>query len=156
MLETGRALVDEAGVLLATVVGTRPGPRGERGIVLDAGVNLLYTANWYRHRLVTTRRGVPGRLVPTTVYGPLCMNIDVVRREMLLPPLDAGDRVAISPVGAYNTTQWMQFCQLRPAVVMVGEDQKVAVIRSGEDVEYLKALEHVPEWLDGDQSEGQT
>jgi len=41
------------------------------------------------------------------------MAIDVIR-ELMLPPLKAGDRVVINRVGAYNVTQWMQFIMNRP------------------------------------------
>ena len=51
MLESGRALVDDAGSLLATVVGTRRQPGGVRGLVLDAGLNILYTAQSSREAL---------------------------------------------------------------------------------------------------------
>ena len=53
----------------------------------------------------------------TVLYGPLCMNIDVLREQVQLPPLSVGDRVVFRNVGAYNVTQWMQFITMRPAVV---------------------------------------
>ena len=65
-------------------------------------------------------RGVPRRPRPTTVYGCLCMNIDVIREEAPLPGLKAGDQFVMHPVGAYNITQAMQFITYRPAVVMIG------------------------------------
>jgi diaminopimelate decarboxylase len=143
ILESGRALVDEAGTLLSTVMGTRRIPGGERALVLDAGVNLLYTAAWYRHDVVALE-AVPGALEDTTLYGPLCMAIDVVRRSVLLPPLQAGHHIAFRPVGAYNVTQWMQFSQMRPALVMVCEDGSVEVIRRREWIEDVKDAERLP------------
>src|SRR5690606_31647696 len=78
ILETGRALVDDAGFLLTTVQANKRLPDGRRAVILDAGVNLLFTAYWYDHEIVPTRRlrGIPE---PTVMFGPLCMNIDVVR-----------------------------------------------------------------------------
>ena len=146
-LETGRALVDESGTLLSTVMGTRRLAGGmSRGLILDAGVNLLYTATWYRHDVQTTSR-VTGQLEDTTLYGPLCMAIDCIRRNVLLPPLEAGHTIAIWPVGAYNVTQWMQFSQMRPACVMVMEDGSVEVIRRAETIDDLKNVERMPEKL---------
>lgn len=146
VLESGRALVDDAGSLIATVAATRQLPTGERGLVLDAGVNLLYTSTWYKHEILPTTR-VEGSLVPTKLLGPLCMAIDIVRSKVNLPPLEPGHRVSIRPVGAYNVTQWMQFSQMRPAVVMVAEDGSVDVIRIAESVDYLKSVERLPERL---------
>jgi diaminopimelate decarboxylase len=76
------------------------------------------------------------------------MNIDVMRDSVNLPPLGVGDRLLFRNVGAYNVTQWMQFITLRPAVVLIGEGGRVAVIRRAERVADLQALEEVPEWLE--------
>jgi diaminopimelate decarboxylase len=146
VLETGRALVDEAGTLISSVHATKRLPEGQRGLVLDAGVNLLFTAFWYNHDVVPAQE-FRGMLEPTVLYGPLCMNIDVLRDAVPLPPLSPGDRVCFRNVGAYNMTQWMQFIALRPAVVMIGAEGRVGVIRRKEEVEDFKTVEEVPEWV---------
>ncbi len=146
VLETGRALVDEAAVLVSTVHATKRMPDGQRALVLDAGVNLLFTAFWYNHDVAPAQesRGMPE---PTVLYGPLCMNIDVLRDSVALPPMAIGDRLVFRNVGAYNMTQWMQFIALRPAVVMVGSEGRSAVVRRAEKVEDLVSYEAMPEWL---------
>ncbi len=146
VLETGRALVDEAGYLVSTVEATKRLPDGRRGLVLDAGVNLLFTAFWYKHDVVPAQE-FGGLMEPTVLYGPLCMNIDVLRDTMQFPALSPGQRVVFRNVGAYNVTQWMQFITLRPAVVMIGVDGKTARIRRAERVEDFATYEEVPEWL---------
>ena len=147
-LETGRALVDEAGYLLTTVLDSRRTGEGRQSVIVDAGVNLLYTAAWYKFQVrpALEHRDAP---MPTRVYGPLCMNIDVVRDDAPLPPLSAGDRLVVHPVGAYNITQSMQFITYRPAVVLVGNGGQVDVIRRGENLEHVVALEELPERLRG-------
>lgn len=146
VLETGRAIVDDAGALVTTVFGNKRLPDGRRAAILDAGVNLLFTAFWYNHYIQPTRDLV-GAPEETVLYGPLCMNIDVVRQSILLPPLEAGDQLVISPAGAYNNTQWLQFIEYRPNVVMVHSDGRVSVIREAENLERVTAHEHVPEHL---------
>ncbi len=146
VLETGRALVDEAGSLISTVQASKRLPDGRRALVVDAGVNLLFTAFWYRHEVALAQE-VRGCTEPTVLYGPLCMNIDVMRDAIALPPLSVGDRIVFSTVGAYNVTQWMQFITLRPAVVMVGANGSVAVIRRAETVDDLNQMEAMPAWL---------
>lgn len=145
-LETGRALVDEAGILLATVHANKRLPDGRRGVVLDAGVNVLFTAFWYKHDVVPAQE-LSGAPEPTVLYGPLCMAIDVMRDALLFPPLSPGDRLVFKNVGAYNVTQWMQFITERPAVVMVSRKGEVAPIRRRETVETLLAQEELPPWL---------
>ncbi|HMW91645.1 MAG TPA: alanine racemase, partial [Candidatus Obscuribacter sp.] len=49
VFESGRAVVDDAQVLITSVVGTKRLPDGRAAAVLDAGTNLLFTAYWYNH-----------------------------------------------------------------------------------------------------------
>ena len=149
-LETGRALVDEAGYLLSSVIATKQKPDGGRAIVIDAGVNMLYTVAWYRLNILPAQDFADG-LSDTTVYGPLCMNIDVIREQASLPSLHLGDKLVLHPVGAYNITQAMQFITYRPAVVLVSESGDVDVIRERENLDYVQELEKVPERLAGGQ-----
>jgi diaminopimelate decarboxylase len=146
LLETGRATVDDAGALVTTVFGNKKLPDGRRAVILDAGVNLLFTAFWYNHNVQPTRE-LMGAPEETVLYGPLCMNIDVMRQSVLLPPLDTGDTLIMSPVGAYNNTQWLQFIEYRPNVVMVHPDGNVSVIREAENLERVTALERIPPHL---------
>ncbi|MBY0576229.1 MAG: alanine racemase [Gallionellaceae bacterium] len=146
VLETGRAIVDDAETLVATVVGGKQLPDGRRAAILDAGVNILFTALWYNHEVKPLRPpdGIAG---DTVLYGPLCMNMDVVRASIMLPPLHVGESLAIRPVGAYNNTHWMQFGQLRPAVVMVTQSGRVEVLRAAEQLNDVSGLEEMPDAL---------
>jgi diaminopimelate decarboxylase len=149
VLETGRALVDEAGYLITSVVANKRLPDGTRALVLDGGVNLLFTSNWYKHDVLPVREHA-GISEPTVMYGPLCMNIDVVREAVMFPPVRPGDAVVFRNVGAYNVTQWMQFITYRPAVVMVGERRQHGLLRKREDLETFSSHERTPAWLDAD------
>ncbi len=146
ILETGRAIVDEAGFLITTVHAVKRLPDGKRAYVLDAGVNVLFTAFWY-HFKIELEKEIFGPVEPCILYGPLCMNIDVVDDQVFLPPLPRGTRLIISPVGAYNVTQWMQFIRYRPAVVLIGEDGKPELIREPEDLSDIIGRERLPERL---------
>jgi len=146
MLETGRALVDDAAILISTVVANKRLVDGRRAVVLDAGVNILPTAWWYRHDIVPAQE-VRGVAEPTVFFGPLCMNIDVVRQGVMFPPLRPGQRVVIGHVGAYNVTQWTQFITARPNVVLVSPGGEHAVIRRAETVDTLLMQEEIPGWL---------
>jgi diaminopimelate decarboxylase len=146
VLETGRALVDDAGYLISAVHANKRLSDGRRALVLDAGVNTLFTSFWYKHEVLPAQpfRGTPE---PTVFFGPLCMNIDVVRDTMLFPPMNPGDHVVFRTVGAYNVTQWMQFITYRPAVVLIGRDGRHATIRRREQLESILAEEEQAPWL---------
>jgi diaminopimelate decarboxylase len=143
ILESGRALVDEAGFLVTTVVGMKRLPDGRRAYIADAGLNDLFTSFWYKFTIEVDRE-VQGMNEPTMINGPLCMNIDVLDEGVLLPPLRRGTRLIFSPVGAYNTTQWMQFIEYRPAVVLIGENGTVDLIREREDLSDVERRERLP------------
>jgi diaminopimelate decarboxylase len=146
IMESGRAIVDDAEILIASVVGAKRLPDGRRSLVVDAGVNVLFTSFWYNHQVTPTRQleGVPE---DTILFGPLCMNIDVMRASIMLPPMNIGDSLVFSPVGAYNNTQWMQFIEYRPNVVMVNADQSVSMVRRAEDLSVVTAQEELPDHL---------
>lgn len=127
-LETGRALIDEAGYLLTSVHGYKRFPDGKKGYILDAGVNLLYTSTWYNFNIETDRH-YEGENEASLLNGPLCMNIDVIEENLMLPPLNRGTVLSISPVGAYNYTQSMQFIRYKPAVVLIDKEGKARCIK---------------------------
>lgn len=143
ILETGRAVVDDAESLVSSVVGSKRLPDGRKSLILDAGVNVLFTAYWYNHECQPTR-AIDGIPEETVLYGPLCMNIDVMRASVWLPPLGLGDRLVFNPVGAYNNTQWQEFIQYRPAIVMVHENGEVAEVRSRDTLQTMLAQERLP------------
>jgi len=146
ILESGRALIDDAGFLLSTVIGNKRLSDGKRTVIIDAGVNYLFTSHWFNHKIAPAQL-TGGFTENAAVYGPLCMNIDVIREDIVLPTLKKGDQVVILYVGAYSVTQWMQFITLRPNVVMIMEDGTQEVIRENELPEYVSSLEKIPEKL---------
>jgi diaminopimelate decarboxylase len=132
-METGRHLIDEAGYLLTSVWGYKRFPDGKKGYILDAGVNLLYTSTWYDFKVELDRR-YEGENEPSLLNGPLCMNIDIIEEHLMLPPLDRHSVLTISPVGAYNYTQSMQFIRYKPAVVLIDNEGVPRVIKEVDDL----------------------
>ena len=146
VLEAGRALVDDAGSLIGTVLANKRLADGRRATILDFGVNLLFTSFWYDHHISPTRQ-FSNQTEPTVLYGPLCMNIDMLRESITLPLLAPGDAVVVHKVGAYNMSQWQQFINLRPNVVLIDQNSQVHLIRAAETLAYLQQLEQVPAHL---------
>jgi len=146
ILESGRAMIDDAGFLLGTVLATKRLSDGRRATILDFGINSLFTSFWYEHK-VSPAQAFGDYTEEMVLYGPLCMNIDVVRESVTLPPLEKGNQVVVHKVGAYNMTQWMQFITLRPNIVLIDNENQTHVIRKAETLEYLESLEEVPSHL---------
>jgi diaminopimelate decarboxylase len=146
ILESGRALIDDAGYLLGTVIANKRLSAGNRATIVDVGVNLLFTSFWYDHE-VYPAAPVSEHLEETTIFGPLCMNIDVIRDAIAFPLLKKGDHFVIKRIGAYNMTQWMQFITLRPNVVLTGQDGKIHLIRKKEHMDLVRQQEVIPDHL---------
>jgi diaminopimelate decarboxylase len=147
-LETGRALIDEAGFLLTSVFAAKRMPDGKKSYIVDAGVNLLYTAFWYNFEIALDKR-YEGLNEPSQINGPLCMNIDVISENIMLPPLKRGSVLSIWPVGAYNVTQAMQFIRYRPRIVLIDKNGNTHVIKEADDLDYIVEKELIPDYLKG-------
>lgn len=146
ILESGRGIIDEAGFLITTITAAKRLADGKRAYVADAGLNLLFTSFWYKFN-IELDRPVGGIGEMSVISGPLCMNIDVIDEGIELPALKRGQRLIFSPVGAYNNTQWLQFIEYRPNVVLITETGEVEVIREAEDLSDINRRERLPAHL---------
>jgi diaminopimelate decarboxylase len=147
ILETGRALIDDAGWLLGTVLALKRLSDGRRATIMNFGVNLLFTSFWYNHK-ISPAQDFSHQTEDMVLYGPLCMNIDVVRESINLPLLKKGDNVVVHRVGAYNMTQWMQFIQMRPKIVLIDSKGKPHIVRENETIDTMLRYEKLPSHLE--------
>ena len=104
--EPGRWLVASAGTLVAEVLWDKRRADDDglhRFVVLAAGMNDLLRPALYgaRHRIVPLAPRA-GESSNADVVGPVCESSDTFAREVTLPALERGDRVAILDVGAYG------------------------------------------------------
>ena len=140
ILEPGRALVAEAGVLLTRVLYVKGNGR-KNFIVVDAGMNDLLRPALYGayHEIVPlTRR--PGK-IHADVVGPLCETGDFLARNRLLPALCPGDLLAVMTVGAYGFAQASNYnSRPRPAEVLV-RGGRAKLTRARESLKDLMAGE---------------
>lgn len=142
ILEPGRAIVDECMFLLTTVVSTKRSALGAKTIIVDAGVNLLPTAFWFKHD-ISPIRSAGMSVEEVNICGPLCMQIDVLRQGIRLPPLQKGHTLVIKNTGAYNFSQSMQFIFTRPAIVLLNNG-KAEYVKLPETTQDIRRLERVP------------
>ncbi len=146
MLESGRALIDDAGHLLGTVIANKRSSANESITICDVGINILFTSFWYDHKISPAQQ-FSQYTEPTRIYGPLCMNIDVIRESVEMPLLRKGDHFVINHVGAYNMTQWWQFITMRPNVILIDEASKTHLIRKAENINNITDQELLPAHL---------
>lgn len=109
ILEPGRAMVAESGVLVTTIIA-RIGRGENTWLFLDAGVyNALFEAMAYqgstRYPVTSLRNSYDSGEMLYALAGPTGDSPDIITREALLPrDLDVGDELVIHKVGAYTLT----------------------------------------------------
>lgn len=129
IIEPGRSLVGDIGILVSRVIYIKQGER-DRFMIIDAGMNDLLRPSMYDayHEIVPCEPR-DGELVSYQVVGPICETGDTFARDRMMPPLQAGDLVAIKNTGAYGAVMASAY-NTRPLVpeVLV-EGDRVTVIR---------------------------
>ncbi|MGA0609920.1 diaminopimelate decarboxylase [Caldimonas sp. KR1-144] len=143
VLEPGRSLVGNAGVLLTEVLYLKSG-EAKNFCVVDAAMNDLMRPAMYE----ATMAIVPATLrdaAPSTydVVGPICESGDWLGRDRALA-VQAGDLLAVLSAGAYGMSMASNYnSRGRAAEVLVDGDQ-AWLIRDREDPRALFAGEHLP------------
>ena len=118
-VEPGRGMVADAGVLVTQVIG-KARRSGVNWLYLDVGVfnGLMESVGGIEYQFESL--DAKGPVVSWTVAGPSCDSMDVITKDVQLPDLSVGDRVAIHPAGAYTTVYASSFNGLpQPTVVCV-------------------------------------
>jgi diaminopimelate decarboxylase len=147
-VEPGRLITANAGVLIAEVITVKKGDEKEF-IILDAGMNDLIRPALYDawHDIVPVRQATQAQRRVYDVVGPVCESTDLFARDRELPPLAAGDLVAILSAGAYGAVQGSSYNArpLAPEVLVSG--RQFAVTRPRQSIEETIRQERVPDWL---------
>lgn len=150
VLEPGRYLVAEAGVLLTKVLRTKDNGQ-RRFLVLDAAMNdllrpSLYEA-WHDIEKVAAGERPVQQLVPYDVVGPVCETGDTFAVARLLPHCEPGDLLAIHGAGAYGASMSSTY-NSRPLIAEVlVDDGCYALIRHRQSFEDMVAGERAAtEW----------
>jgi diaminopimelate decarboxylase len=137
VLEPGRVLVANAGVLLTRVLYRKKTP-AKQFLIVDAGMNdLLRPALYEAHHDIVAVKPRRGRKTTMEVVGPVCESSDVLGHGRSLPPLEPGDVLAIKTAGAYGMSMASTYnSRPRPAEVLV-DGAKYRVVRKREALEEL-------------------
>ena len=142
ILEPGRYLVAQSGVLLTKVLHVKEGAR--RHVIADAGMADLLRPALYGAAHPIRVLDHSGQEVETTkvdVDGPLCENADRLGRGVRLPSVKSGDLLAVEEAGAYGLTMASNYASsLRPAEVVI-QNGEARLARRREEVADLWRLE---------------
>ncbi len=148
VLEPGRHLVGEAGVLLTRVIRSKSS-QDRNFLIVDAAMNDLLRPSLYDawHEITPLHEG--RETVRYDVVGPVCETGDTFARDRAMPRCEAGDLLAIGGAGAYGASMASTY-NSRPLIAEVLlDDGRYAVIRRRQTLTEMMSGEQFPQaWHD--------
>lgn len=149
ILEPGRVIVGNAGILLTRVLYTKE-TGTKKFVIVDAAMNDLLRPSLYdaHHDIVPVRRMSHASEEVVDVVGPVCESGDFFARNRTMPPVKAGDLLAVMSAGAYGFTMASNYNSRPrvPEILVKGGDS--CVIRARETFDDLIRGECIPDFLE--------
>ncbi len=147
ILEPGRVIVGNAGILVSKVLYTKENEE-KRFVIVDAGMNDLVRPSYYGsyHQILPVKEETREEIV-ADVVGPVCESSDFLAKGRKMPKVNPGELIAVMSAGAYGFSMSTNYnSRPRVAEVIVRDDQ-MFVIRRRENYEDLVRGEEIPEFL---------
>lgn len=145
VVEPGRALVGDAGVVLTRVLfekvqESQTSGAAKRFVIVDAAMTELIRPSLYGAYHAVEAVASHGEATKADLVGPVCETGDFFAQDRLLPVLSRGDLLVLRTTGAYGSTMASEYnARPRAAEVMVCTDRTVEVMRPRGRVEDLHA-----------------
>ena len=150
VLEPGRAIVGNAGILVTSVLYHKESG-GKRFLIVDAGMNDLIRPSLYEayHEIKPVLEPASSHKAVFDVVGPICESGDFLAKDREMPEVKQGELLAVMGAGAYGFSMSSNYnSRLRVAEVMV-KGKEYFVVRERETYSDLIRSEKVPRWLEG-------
>lgn len=147
LLEPGRSLIGDVGVLLTRVL-YRKDSGAKHFLIVDAAMNdLARPALYDAYHGVYPLLDKKGTMITADIVGPVCESGDYLARHRTIRKLEQGEGLVVATAGAYGFAMGSQYnSRTRPAEVLV-HGSKYTVIRERETLEDLVRGEHIPQDL---------
>ncbi|WP_274423048.1 diaminopimelate decarboxylase [Chelativorans sp. YIM 93263] len=149
MLEPGRLITANAGILISEVIYVKEG-EAKNFLIVDAAMNDLLRPTLYDAYHAVWPVKEPATDTPLTtadVVGPVCETGDFLAQDRNIPAMKAGDLLAFATAGAYGAVQANTYnSRLLVAEVLVNGD-RFHVVRPRPSYEDLIGLDSLPDWL---------
>lgn len=149
ILEPGRVIVGNAGILITEVQYTKVNTGGEqekRFVIVDAAMNDLARPSLYGayHEIIpVSGSNAAARMVD--IVGPICETGDFMARDRMLPDVGQGDLLAIMSSGAYGFTMSSNYNSRPRAAEVLVQGERFDVIRAREQYKDLVRGEAIPD-----------
>ncbi len=147
ILEPGRVIAGNAGILVARVLFTKERD-GRNFIIVDAGMNDLLRPSFYGsyHQVLPVRKRKRETIV-ANIVGPICESGDFLVKNREIPSFKRGDLVAIMSAGAYGFTMSSNYNSRPRASELLVSGSLASVIKERETWDDLTKGETIPEFL---------
>jgi diaminopimelate decarboxylase len=148
LLEHGRFMVGNAGVLLAKVEHLKRGA-GRNFLIVDAGFNDLVRPAMYDsyHEIVPVHRDSSRRALVADVVGPICESGDCFAKERQLQEVGEGELVAFMSAGAYGYAMASRYNSRPMAAEVLVKGSAFELVNSRETFEQMISGEKIPAFL---------
>lgn len=148
IMEPGRMIAGNAGILVARVIHVKEG-EGKRFIIVDAAMNDLIRPTLYDawHDIIPVHEAsANATFTNADIVGPVCKSGDYMAQDRPMPEVQPGDLIAIMTAGAYGAVQAGTYnSRLLIPEVLVNE-QRFAVVRPRQSYEALIGLDRLANW----------
>jgi diaminopimelate decarboxylase len=148
LLEPGRSMIGNAGVLLSRVEYLKRG-HGKNFLIVDAAMNDLVRPAMYDsfHEIVPLRRDTTRPALVADVVGPICESSDCFARDRQIQELGEGEYIAFMSAGAYGHVMASRYnTRPIPAEVLV-KGGVFELVNARETFEQMIANEKIPAFL---------
>lgn len=148
MIEPGRYLIGNAGVLLTRVEYLKRAP-GKNFLIVDAAMNDLVRPAMYDsyHEIVPLRRDTTRRALVADIVGPVCESGDCFAKDRQLQEVGEGEGLAVMSAGAYGRSMSSGYnSRLLPAEVLV-KGSAFELVNARQTFEQTIAGERIPAFL---------
>jgi diaminopimelate decarboxylase len=148
LLEPGRFLVGNAGVLLSRVEYIKRG-QGRNFLIIDAAMNDLVRPAMYEayHEIVPLQRDTTRRALVADVVGPICESGDCFAKERQLQEVGEGEYVAFLSAGAYGHAMASRYNTRSLAAEVLVKGSAFELVNGRESFEQIIAGERIPAFL---------
>ena len=148
ILEPGRVIVGNAGILVTEVLYRKSGPAKEF-VVADAGMNDLMRPTLYNaFHAIKAVTATGDRTITADVVGPICESGDFLAVDRKIPDVKQGDLLAVMSAGAYGFVMSSNYCSRPKAAEVMVKDNRFCVVKDRQNYEDLIAGESIPKFFD--------
>lgn len=147
IIEPGRSLLGNAGILVSSVVYVKQGEE-RQFLILDAGMNDLIRPSMYDAYHQVSAVNIQDKALSTyDIVGPVCETGDTFAKARKVHQANTGDLIAIMSCGAYGSVMSSTYNtrMLAPEVMVKGH--KFSIIRQRPNYEDVIKQDSLPDWL---------